>query len=59
MRELVTTLLDAVGLGLVAAGAAAAVFPLVGWAGLALAGGVVLAGSWWAARPARPAGDGR
>lgn len=57
MRELVTTLLDVLGLLLVAAGAAAALLPLVGWAGLAAAGVVVLAGSWWAARQLRPAGE--
>lgn len=57
MRELVTTLLDVLGLLLVAAGAAAALLPLVGWAGLAAAGIVVLAGSWWAARQSRPAGE--
>ncbi|WP_242890245.1 hypothetical protein [Actinomadura litoris] len=53
MRELMTTLLDVAGLGLVAAGAAAAVWPWLGGAGLAVAGGVVLAGSWAAARLAR------
>jgi len=50
VRELVTTLLDVAGLGLVAAGACAAVFPLIGWAGLMVSGGVVLAGSYLAAR---------
>lgn len=50
MRELMTTLLDVAGLGLVAAGAAAAVWPWLGAAGLAVAGGVVLGGSWLAAR---------
>ena len=55
MRTVVTTALDAVGLLLVAAGTAAAVHPLIGWAGLGVAGGVVLTGSWWASRPARPA----
>jgi hypothetical protein len=50
MRELVTTLLDVAGLGLVAAGAAAAVWPWIGAAGLGVGGVVVLAGSWLAAR---------
>lgn len=55
VRELVTTLLDVLGLLLVAAGAAAALLPLLGWGALGVAGAVVLAGSWWAARAARPA----
>lgn len=67
MRELVTTLLDAVGLLLVAAGVGLAVAGLV-WlavsargvdtvargAGVTAAGVVVLAGSWLAARQGRP-----
>jgi hypothetical protein len=53
MRELMTTLLDVAGLGLVAAGAAAAVWPWIGPAGLAVAGGVVLAGSQVSARLTR------
>lgn len=51
MRDVVTTLLDAAGLVLVAAGAGVAAGYLVGWCGLAVSGGVILAGSWWAARP--------
>ena len=43
---LITTLLDVLGLLLLAAGAAAAVFPWLGWAALAVAGVVLLAGSW-------------
>lgn len=50
MRELMTTLLDAAGLSLVAAGACAAAYPVIGWAGLMVSGGVVLVGSWLAAR---------
>ncbi|MFB7473990.1 hypothetical protein [Kitasatospora sp. NPDC056184] len=50
MRTIVTTLLDVLGLLLLAAGAAAAAWLLVGWACLAVAGAVVLAGSWLAAR---------
>lgn len=50
MRELLTTLLDIAGLALLAAGAAAAVWPWIGAAGLAVAGVVVLAGSWLATR---------
>lgn len=45
MRALITTLFDALGLLLVAAGAAAAIFPIVGWACLAAAGIVLLIGS--------------
>jgi hypothetical protein len=48
----VTTLLDAAGLVLVAAGLGVAAGYLVGWAGLTVTGAVILAGSWWAARPA-------
>jgi hypothetical protein len=47
--ELVTTLLDVLGLLLVAAGVAAACWPLIGPAALAPAGVVVLGGSWLAA----------
>jgi hypothetical protein len=51
---MVTTLLDVLGLLLVAAGAVGALLPVIGWAALAPAGAVVLAGSWWAARQTRP-----
>lgn len=61
LREVVTTLLDVLGLLLVAAGLAAAVQPWIGWACLLVAGAVVLAGSWWAQRqqtaPARTGGE--
>lgn len=50
MRELMTTVLDAVGLLLLAAGAAAAMHPVIGWSGLAVGGVVVLGGSWLASR---------
>lgn len=50
----VTTLLDVLGLLLVAAGASAALWTLVGPAALALAGAVVLLGSALAARPVKP-----
>ncbi len=56
MRELVTTLLDVLGLLLLAAGAGFAASVWIGWAGLAVSGAVVLAGSAFAARVARPAG---
>lgn len=59
LHDLLTSLLDALGLLLVAAGACAALFPLIGWASLAGAGVVVLAGSWWSARQAGPAGGRR
>lgn len=55
-RELITTLLDLAALLLVAFGAAAALFPLIGWAS-ALAGGAVLYGGArvieWVAEPRR------
>jgi hypothetical protein len=54
MRELVTTLLDTLGLLLLAAGLSALVFPLLGWACLAVAGIVVLLGSGVAAWRNRP-----
>jgi hypothetical protein len=56
MRDLLTSLLDVLGLLLVAAGVCAALFPAIGWAGLAGSGVVVLAGSWWSARQVRPVG---
>jgi hypothetical protein len=51
VRDLVTTALDTLGLLLIAAGVAAGAHRVVGWAGLAAGGVVVLAGSWWYARP--------
>lgn len=54
MRDLPTTILDAVGLLLVAAGLGALAYRWIGWAALAVAGVVVLAGSGfshWQARP--------
>jgi hypothetical protein len=50
---LVTTLLDALGLLLLAAGTTGGLYPLIGAAALAPAGVVVLAGSWLAARQLR------
>jgi hypothetical protein len=50
VRELVTTALDVIGLLLVAAGAGAAAYVVMGWAALAVSGGVVLLGSALAAR---------
>lgn len=50
----VTTALDVLGLLLVAAGACAALWTLIGPAALALAGAVVLLGSALAARPVKP-----
>ncbi|MFJ8842948.1 hypothetical protein ACIRFF_08600 [Streptomyces cyaneofuscatus] len=52
MREQMTTWLDMLGLVLIAAGAAAGLHPLIGWASLAAGGAVVLAGSAYAARQA-------
>lgn len=56
MRELVTTVLDALGLLLLAVGAAAGAYLLIGWACLAVAGAVVLVGSGLAARQGRKGG---
>jgi hypothetical protein len=53
VREFVTTLLDAAGLSLVAAGVSGGLWPMVGAWALCVGGVVVLAGSWLAAR-----GDG-
>lgn len=53
MREVTTTLLDVLGLLLVALGAGAALYGLIGWAAAAVSGVVVLAGSWAAARTGR------
>lgn len=50
MRSVVTTLLDTLALLLIAAGAAAGLFPWLGWFTLAVAGGLVLAGSVLAAK---------
>lgn len=50
MRELVTTILDASGLLLLAAGVAGGTWPYVGGFALTFAGVVVLAGSWLATR---------
>jgi len=47
-----TTLLDAAGLILVAAGAGAGAGVLIGWSGMAVSGVVLLAGSWWSQRQA-------
>lgn len=57
MRELVTTLLDVLGLLLVAAGAGMAAAMWVGWGGLAVSGAIVLAGSALADRMARRGGS--
>lgn len=54
LREHLTTFLDALGLLLFAAGLAALTYRWIGWACLAVAGVVVLAGSWTAATLAQP-----
>jgi hypothetical protein len=53
VRERMTTALDTAGLLLVAAGAGAGAYRLLGWAALAVSGAVVLAGSWFAASTGR------
>jgi hypothetical protein len=50
VSDLVTTLLDAAGLLLVAAGVAGGAWAFIGMWALCLAGVVVLGGSWLAAR---------
>lgn len=58
MRDVLTTALDALALLLIAAGVAAFVSQWIGWAALAVAGVVVLAGSMLASRPPKQgAGD--
>ncbi|MFW6034068.1 MAG: hypothetical protein ACOC9R_02935 [bacterium] len=56
-RDLITDVLDAVGLAAVAAGVGAGAAQWVGWFGLAVAGAVVLAGvqlsTWLAGRADR------
>ncbi len=54
MREVLTTALDALGLLLIAAGLGALTFQWIGWACLAVAGVLILAGSLFAAGQARP-----
>ncbi len=54
MRERLTTILDALGLLLVAAGIAALTYRWIGWACLGVAGAVILAGSFTAATLAEP-----
>jgi hypothetical protein len=57
VRDMVTNLLDTLGLLLLAAGAGAFAYRHIGWPALAVSGGVVLAGSAfaeWQARPPRP-----
>lgn len=56
MRERMTTVLDTVGLLLVAGGAGAVVFRWLGWGALSVTGAVVLAGSWLAAGGGRKGG---
>lgn len=54
MREWMTTVLDALGLLLLAAGAGAGLYPVIGWAALGACGAVVLAGSWLSVRQNQP-----
>lgn len=54
MREHLTTILDALGLLLIAAGLAALTYRWIGWACLAVAGVVILAGSLAAATLSEP-----
>lgn len=58
MDELLITLLEVLALLLLAAGAAAALWPVIGAASLAAAGVVVGAGAWFANRPEKPKVEG-
>ncbi|MFF0469339.1 hypothetical protein ACFYPX_18145 [Micromonospora zamorensis] len=53
MRDLLTSLLDVLGVLLIAAGVAAALQPLIGWPCLAIAGALLLGASQIAARAGR------
>ncbi len=57
MREHLTTALDALGLLLISAGLAALTYRWIGWACLAVAGGIVLGGSLLAAREPKRQGE--
>lgn len=59
MRELLTTVLDAVGLLLIAAGVAGGLYQWIGLWCLAVAGGVILGGSLFAASQSEPKGEKR
>lgn len=59
MRELLTTVLDAVGLLLIAAGLGALTYQWIGWACLAVSGVIVLGGSLFAASQSEPKGEKR
>lgn len=56
VRDRMTTALDVTGLLLLAAGAGAAAYRVMGWAALAVSGAMVLTGSWLASRPERKKG---
>lgn len=58
MREVASTLLDVLGLLLVAFGVGAALYGLVGWAAAVASGAVVLGGAWWADRQQTGQGGG-
>lgn len=59
MREVTSTLLDVLGLLLIAFGAGAALYSLIGWSAAAASGAVILAGAWWADRQPGPGGGDR
>ena len=54
MRDHLTTVLDALGLMLIAAGLAALTYRWIGLACLAVAGGIIVGGSWLASTLAEP-----
>lgn len=57
MRAILTTLLDALALLLIAAGLAALTYRWIGWACLAVAGVIILGGSAFAASERPKRGD--
>lgn len=57
VRDILTDLLDVLGLLLLAAGLGVAAGHVIGWAGLAVSGVVVTGGSWLWDRLSRRAGD--
>lgn len=57
MRDLLTDLLDALGLLVLAAGLGLATLSWRHGMALSVAGAVVLGGSWLASRPVKPAAD--
>lgn len=58
MRDLITSILDTLGLLLFAAGVGALAYQLIGWGALAVSGVVVIAGSVLSSHLSKSKGDG-